>query len=46
MAVQLYLLFSVPGWAGAITKRHWNSNILKRAGLNNNLTKILSKSIQ
>lgn len=46
MAIQLTLLFPVPRWAGAITKVLSNSNISKKVGVNNNLTKMISKSIQ
>ena len=46
MAIQLTLLFPVPRWAGAITKLLSNINILKKVGVNNNLTKMISKSIQ
>ena len=46
MAIQLTLLFPVPRWAGAITKLLSNINISKKVGVNNNLTKMTSKSIQ
>ena len=46
MVIQLTLLFPVPRWAGAITKLLSNINISKKVGVNNNLTKMISKSIQ